>query len=920
MKNINRDYLVKIDTKTAKLTPAPKELKFFMTDVLTSNIFFELGPKESFRESLTNKDLVDNIPSQNAVYYDLYLRVVKPNGEPKTIKAKQLANYSFYVADLTVDFVDIPGTYQCELFIDAETTNEDGFVRLERNTTEPFEYKVEPSIFYDISNIVDTKILAIEDIATVDYVDSLRDYVNSLAVGGVDLEGYATDEELNTKANIEHTHDDYITQTVLDEALVGVGINIDLENFVASNSISINRQEYTVIGQYSTAEGDNTTASGYASHAEGRSAKASGDASHAEGSNTTASDYYAHAEGLHSEASGEGSHAEGYSAVASGFYSHAEGFGTIARGNYQHAQGKYNIEDTSNTYAHIVGNGTSEARANIHTLNWDGDAWFAGNITVGNNNQVLATEEYVDQVAFNGVQYDDTGLLILIDAKADKDHTHDEYITREELDIIDTNIDNLVVNNSISMGRLADTTVAKYSVAEGSQVTATGYASHGEGVSTTASGYASHAEGESTIASKNHAHAEGYKSTANGGVSHAEGQNTIASGICSHAEGAGTIASGQASHAEGNAEARGEASHAEGNSTASGDYSHAEGQSTANGRGSHAEGISIASGDYSHAEGNSTEARGKNSHAEGYYTIATGSEKYPQHVQGKYNIEDRNNDYAHIVGNGSSNSDHSNAHTLDWDGNAWFAGNVKVGADNQVLATQDYVDDILLGITGGELDLSSYVTQDELDDALAGISGGESYDDTELRGLIADKADSDHTHDEYLTEIPAEYITQTEFDDALANLPSGGESYDDTELRKLINSKADKNNTELYGSVSIGNDCVAGKVYTVAIGEGAYCGSMNQIAMGSWNVIDEADKYAFIFGDGDYYDDEERRSNCMTIDRSGNCWHKGNIYVGSNSHDGYSKKVLTEGDIYFDSSGYLVVKINGTTKRFAPVE
>ena len=919
MKNINRDYLVKVDTKTAKLTPAPKELKFFMTDVLTSNIFFELGPKESFRDSLINKDLVDDIPSQNAIYYDLYLRVVKPNGEPKTIKAKQLANYTFYVADLTVDFVDIPGTYQCELFIDAETTNEDGFVRLERNTTEPFEYRVEPSIFYDISNIVDTKILAIEDIATVDYVDSLRDYVNSLAVGGVDLEGYATDEELNTKANIEHTHDDYITQAVLDEALVGVGINIDLENFVASNSISINRQEYTVIGQYSTAEGDNTIASGYASHAEGRSAKASGNASHAEGSNTTASDYYAHAEGLHSEASGEGSHAEGYSAVASGFYSHAEGFGTIARGNYQHAQGKYNEEDTSNTYAHIVGNGTSEARANIHTLNWDGDAWFAGNITVGNNNQVLATEEYVDQVAFNGVQYDDTGLLILIDAKADKDHTHDEYITREELDIIDTNIDNLVVNNSISMGRLADTTVAKYSVAEGSQVTATGYASHGEGVSTTASGYASHAEGEGTTASKNHAHAEGYKSTANGGISHAEGQSTIASGTCSHTEGVSTIASGDASHAEGNgSEARGEASHAEGDSTASGDYSHAEGISTASGDKSHAEGISIASGDNSHAEGSSTEARGKNSHAEGYYTIATGSEKYPQHVQGKFNIEDRNNDYAHIVGNGTANNSRSNAHTLDWDGNAWFAGNVKVGADNKALATQEDVNSVI-------------------------------YDDTELRDLIADKADSDHTHDGYAT---TEYV-----DEAVANVDipevdlSAYAPIDSPNFTTAVSMgrKADTtvgsnstalgyNNTasgyyshaEGLSTTASGLASYAKGCYTTASGhsshaEGYYtiASSRYQHVQGKCNIEDSANTYAHIVGNGEQVQIngtlQDVRSNAHTLDWSGNGWYQGSLYVGGTSQDD-ANKVLSTADIYFDSSGYLVVNINGTTKRFAPVE
>ena len=54
-------------------------------------------------------------------------------------------------------------------------------------------------------------------------------------------------------------------------------------------------------------------------------------------------------------------------------------------------------------------------------------------------------------------------------------------------------------------------------------------------------------------------------------------------------------------------------------------------------------------------------------------------------AQGKYNIVDRKspNTYAHIVGNGTSNSARSNAYTLDWQGNGTFAGTVSssTGAD-----------------------------------------------------------------------------------------------------------------------------------------------------------------------------------------------------------------------------------------------
>ena len=56
----------------------------------------------------------------------------------------------------------------------------------------------------------------------------------------------------------------------------------------------------------------------------------------------------------------------------------------MASGQYQHVQGRYNIEDQTNQYAHIVGNGaTSDKRANAHTLDWSGNAWFAGNIKIG---------------------------------------------------------------------------------------------------------------------------------------------------------------------------------------------------------------------------------------------------------------------------------------------------------------------------------------------------------------------------------------------------------------------------------------------------------------------------------------------------------------------------------------------------------
>lgn len=180
----------------------------------------------------------------------------------------------------------------------------------------------------------------------------------------------------------------------------------------------------TASGGYSHAEGVDTVASGYGAHAEGTGSVASGEMSHAEGntakayaknshaeglSTTTGSStdadsagdgahaegrytkaigQAAHAEGNSTEASGAHSHAEGTNSKATASRSHAEGFATIASIDSQHVQGKYNVEDSS--AAHIVGWGTSDSsRKNIHTISTTGNAWFAGNVSVGSDKQRL---------------------------------------------------------------------------------------------------------------------------------------------------------------------------------------------------------------------------------------------------------------------------------------------------------------------------------------------------------------------------------------------------------------------------------------------------------------------------------------------------------------------------------------------------
>ena len=196
------------------------------------------------------------------------------------------------------------------------------------------------------------------------------------------------------------TQDLYVGTDSGNKKVGGVPKNILDGNAIGSaRTIGAKDSEGQPLGEYAWAEGQGTIARGWGSHAEGSYTTASGESSHAEGSYTTAS--------------GIQSHAEGYNTTASGQISHAEGRGTVAQGKNQHVQGIYNIEDT--TSAHIVGNGGDNySRSNAHTLDWQGNAWFAGDVYTGSTSgtnkdegsKVLATKEYVDSKTSANYTYD----------------------------------------------------------------------------------------------------------------------------------------------------------------------------------------------------------------------------------------------------------------------------------------------------------------------------------------------------------------------------------------------------------------------------------------------------------------------------------------------------------------------------------
>lgn len=165
---------------------------------------------------------------------------------------------------------------------------------------------------------------------------------------------------------------------------------------------------------------------------------------------------------------------------------------------------------------------------------------------------------------------------------------------------------------------------------------------------------------------------------------------------------------------------------------ASGQYSFAEGELTkATGRGSHAEGlISIANGMASHAEGGGTIASGKY-----------------QHVQGKYNVEDADNKYAHILGGGSDANNRKNIHTVDWDGNAEYRGDVTVHYGDSTIPIGAMLNELIdnpymhRNVFRGK-NLGEFITDEQLaairDGSFADLYVGDYWEKDGVRYRIAD--------------------------------------------------------------------------------------------------------------------------------------------------------------------------------------
>lgn len=416
----------------------------------------------------------------------------------------------------------------------------------------------------------------------------------------------------------------FIIQEPISELNLGVPSQTVIQAILVDDTVITNNQYSEGNGSYSV--GDVAHAEGYKTlsiddytHSEGWGTVAYGRASHTEGWCTKTLENYGHAEGCQTVA-GYCSHAEGSGTEARGTYAHSEGYNTYASGDYSHTEG---------ANCRAVGNFSHAENCNTKAI---------GNNT---HSEGLSTQAIGDNSHVEGSATTSKGISSHIEGSS-------SIVAPED----SINCDSAKAISKFSVNKNYSLAYGEASHVEGKDNLAVGIASHTEGSKNVSGGDFSHSEGYSTKATGTYAHTEGYMTEATHHSSHAEGYNTKSKGDFCHTEGVETESTGNGCHSEGF------------QSKSYSYYSHAEGYKC------------MSVGSYSHAEGESTVSAGQGSHSEGYGTQANG--KY-QHAQGKWNIVDTNNKYAHIVGNGTSDTNRANIHTLDWDGNAWFKGNVYVG-------------------------------------------------------------------------------------------------------------------------------------------------------------------------------------------------------------------------------------------------
>ncbi len=380
-----------------------------------------------------------------------------------------------------------------------------------------------------------------------------------------------------------------------------------------------------------------------------------------------------------------------------------------------------------------INNFPSILEMDFSKLDWSNGDWFCLNAGTFTTNTKISSGNCVISL------YQEEYVIKTLDRQ------YINYIPGEKVEYKQYTIDgiNYVASNGAEIFNDYENNIAigSYSHVEGYRNTALGANSHAEGSDTLTKGLNSHAEGSTTQASGHHSHAEGIRTTASGTSSHAENGDTTASGANSHAEGSYTIATGQASHVQGRYNIPEETPKYTQTTAIYTNYTEKDGDTPiyfCKSLGFDGETglytIEILSeGTFKDLQVDDTFVFSipENNTVNMYYKAITLTSSRVDEETGKsyynwtyYGIASSESTagydakIAHIVGNGTSEK-RSNAHTLDWEGNAWYSGDIYVGSTSGVnkdegskkVATEDFVKTSFLNLNSNTV-LSFYCVED----------------------------------------------------------------------------------------------------------------------------------------------------------------------------------------------------------------
>lgn len=340
------------------------------------------------------------------------------------ITGEELSSYTYDKA--TIDSkIASGGTFDPTQYYNKTATDELLSEKLDASAYTP----VDLSNYYNKSEVDGIVTSAITDVEAE--IPSLSGYateqwvLDKHYITGVDLSDYATKAELPTvpTSNTAFTNDaGYVTSGYVENAVSGkqdtlsAGTGIDITDnvisatgggstYTAGRGIDITSNAISVSLPISAGTGTNSIIEGHTGNT------ASGQYSHAEGGNTSATTMYAHTEGYGTKASGLYSHAEGGNSSAITAYAHAEGNCTIARNRAEHASGQYNISSTASTTfgdsgntLFSVGNGISDsAKHNVFEIRQNGDIYYTSGGTYDITSPQIKLQDTLNSKADNTV-------------------------------------------------------------------------------------------------------------------------------------------------------------------------------------------------------------------------------------------------------------------------------------------------------------------------------------------------------------------------------------------------------------------------------------------------------------------------------------------------------------------------------------